>query len=226
MELLKKLVWAIVIALLFGGFAYGAIQVKNAVTASNYSNYWQERQLGDGEFTLVVMGDSTALGVGASNPEKSFVGLLASNIQASTGKSVKIVNLSLPQATFSDILSKQAPKLSEHEVDTVLVSAGRDDIDKSTFNLGDLQKLMQSLPGVDSYITEIPASYDTERNKIIETANKAINDYADATSVNVIPLYQVTSASIFDLSYYDWDFKHPNDKGHKLWADTIWDKVK
>ncbi len=225
MQLLKKLVWTIVVVLLFGGFGYGAILLKNNVSAGNYASYWQEEQIKDGNFVLVVMGDSTALGVGASNPQKSFTGLLIDNIQQTTGKSVKVVNLATPNATYAEVLAKQVPKMREQKADIVLVSAGRIDIDKKTFDLLTLQNLLQALPGVDSYITEIPATYDSAKNKIIEIANAAIHENADKTSVDVVPLYSATVKSIYDLSYYDWDFVHPNDKGHKLWADTIWTEI-
>ncbi len=226
MELLKRLIWTAVVVLLFGVFAYGGIQIRNIIIANNYITYWQQEQLNEGNFTLVVMGDSISTGVGASSPSKSFVGLIADNIRSTTGRSVRVVNLATPKATFKDILVKQIPKSREQKTDMILISAGRDDINGKSFDLLTLKKLLESLPSVDSYITEIPANYDSQRNKTIEIVNKAIGKHADSLSINVIPLYNVTSKSIFDLSYYDWDFVHPNDKGHKLWADTIWNEMK
>lgn len=225
MQLIKGLIISVVVLLLFASFAITVILVKNNVVATNYSGYWQEQIIDKANYTIAVMGDSTAIGVGASSPQKSFVGILREKIKAKKNKSVRIVNLSHSDASFEDVLVKQLPKLSQEEANLVIVSAGRANVDSKTLNINTLNRLMEMLPSGITYFTEIPAGYDPKKNRIAAQFNEILKETGEGHAVDVIPLYDTTLKYQFDFSYYDWDFIHPNDKGHGIWADLIYSSI-
>lgn len=225
MQLLKKALILVLFLVLFVGFALMAIQIKNGIAANTYSKYWQETSLSESAYTLVVMGDSTALGVGASKPENSVIGLVRDNIVKAKNLNVNVLNFAKQNASFEDVLDKQLPKIADKKVDMVLVIAGRQNVDKKRVDESKLSRLVSSLPSGISYIAEVPISYDGEKNKIAESINKVLNEEAARNGVIVIPLYRSTIKYQFDFSYYDWDFVHPNDKGQKIWAEAIESKL-
>src|SRR4051812_35356027 len=109
--MLKKIFIAagILILLLIALEAIKLFQLKTSV--SSYATYWKQRASTAGELTYVVLGDSAAQGVGASDPDKGYVGLIAKRLAAKTGKSVRVVNLSVYGAGVDDVIRKQLPLL-------------------------------------------------------------------------------------------------------------------
>src|SRR5918995_2824211 len=59
-----------------------------------HSKWWRDHAAADGELLYVAVGDSAAQGIGASRPDRSYVGVLADDLRAATGRSVRVVNLS------------------------------------------------------------------------------------------------------------------------------------
>jgi lysophospholipase L1-like esterase len=225
MQLIKKLVISVVILLLLWGFYVSLMLIRVNVSAKNLSEYWQEEGLGAAEYIVVIMGDSEALGVGASNPSKSFASRLKEKISEDKGKTVKIVNVASLNATFEQVLEKQIPKLLDVEENLIIISAGRINVEKRLLDEDTLRSILISLPSGISYVTEIPAGNDPQKNEIAKQFNEIIIKLSEKQGIDVIPLYDRTLKSQFDLSYYDWDFVHPNDNGHKIWADIISEKV-
>lgn len=225
MQLVKKFFILAFILFLFVGFAYTAIRIKNSLTANNYSNYWQTQSIDNASYTFAILGDSTALGVGASKPENSFIGIIRDRITMEKTIPIKIVNLAENNATFEDIDEKQLPKLKDERPNIVLIVAGRSNVDKKRLDEDALLDMLSKLPSAVSYITEIPISYDSDKNKIAQVYNQIISEEAEKTGVEVIPLYKETLKYQYDLSYYDWDFIHPNDHGQRIWAEIIAAKI-
>jgi lysophospholipase L1-like esterase len=228
MGIVSRIVWIIVIAICIAGAAIGGLYVRYLITSNNFSNYWSQKMLDEGELVYVALGDSTAVGVGASNPQSSYVGIVAQNIQATTGKSVKIVNLALPGKHIKDVIKDQVPKLSEYHPDIVTVSVGANDVnsgeDTDMINY-DMDSLMQMLPS-QTYFAEIPSFTDSQKNAKIQKINQHINSSTDETGIIIVPIYNATNRVKNDFSYLDFDLFHPNDKGYRIWADTFLDAIK
>lgn len=224
MEFVKKVVIIMIILLFVGGFLYGAILVRNTMMAKDYTDYWQEQLFNGGNYTYVILGDSSALGLGATTVRNGYPGLIAAKIKDS-GRSVKMVNLSSKDATLDDVISNQIPKIANYKPDLVTVTVGMQDINDNE-SVDDISQkysyLIQSLPTHVSYIGELPASYDKNKNTTIITVNAQIDSIGAQNGINVVPLYSATYTKRFDITYYDWDLTHPNDKGYQLWADTFW----
>jgi lysophospholipase L1-like esterase len=223
MELIKKVVWTGVFLLLLGGFAYTGLIVRNAITAKNYTDYWQQKALDGGDFVYIALGDSNAVGVGASSIEKSYVGLIRSKIEETTGRPVKIVNLAVADADIENVMNLQLPKVASYKPDLVTISVGSKDIDKydPATVVVNFKKLLELLPDNVSYLADIPAVPDVKKREAIERVNLQIKEAGFVNGVNMVPLFEATTGGIKSASYYDWDFAHPNDLGHQLWAETF-----
>ncbi len=77
-----------------------------------YTRYWSERNqraaTGDGPL-LIVIGDSTALGIGASAPAHGYVGHVARALTERDGTAWRVVNLAQSGARAADGLERQLP---------------------------------------------------------------------------------------------------------------------
>ncbi|MEM9561925.1 MAG: SGNH/GDSL hydrolase family protein [Actinomycetota bacterium] len=88
----------------------GIRRVSGQITP--YTRYWSERNQravgGDGPL-LIAIGDSTALGIGASTPEHSYIGLLTRALGERDGTTWRVVNLAQSGARAADGLDRQLP---------------------------------------------------------------------------------------------------------------------
>ena len=81
-----------------------------------YTRYWsdqnQEAIRGEGPL-LAVIGDSTALGIGASAPDRGYVGLLREALSHRDRRPWRVVNLAQSGARTADGLERQLPILAD-----------------------------------------------------------------------------------------------------------------
>jgi lysophospholipase L1-like esterase len=81
-----------------------------------YTRFWSEQNqdavIGDGPL-LGVIGDSTALGIGASYPERGYIGLLRQSLVHRDGRPWRVVNLAQSGARAVDGLERQLPILRD-----------------------------------------------------------------------------------------------------------------
>ena len=227
MEVVKRIIWIAILVSFVSAAVVGGLYVRYLVVSKNFNDYWTQNMLSDGQYIYVAMGDSTAVGVGASSPQKGYVGQLVDKIQNETGKTVKIVNLAQPGSHIADVIYKQIPKLKEYKPDLVTVSVGANDINSSEDNQiieGNFDKLIALLP-VNTYIAEIPSFIDPRKDESIMEVNREMKTSAENAGMNIVPIYSATQKVKHDFSYLDFDLFHPNDKGYILWADAFWDAL-
>src|SRR5215212_8776807 len=79
-----------------GWAAYRWWRVASSV--GPYQLQWKRRELRwaaarAGTLRYVALGDSLAQGIGASRPDRGYVGLLAERVERATGRRVEVVNL-------------------------------------------------------------------------------------------------------------------------------------
>lgn len=95
--------------------------------ARRYADFWQkhnEQALAAEGPLWVVLGDSTAQGVGASSPLHGYVGLAYDNLLRVTGRPWRLVNLSRSGAVASDVLTHQLPRIADLPYTPELVTCG------------------------------------------------------------------------------------------------------
>ena len=97
---------------------YRVEQGRNLVAASSAFSVAPP----DAEFHLLLVGDSTAVGTGASSPRTSVAGRLSAKFPR-----MSIVNLGVNGAVFTDVV-KQLTSAPTNRFDAVLILAGGNDV--------------------------------------------------------------------------------------------------
>jgi acyl-CoA thioesterase I len=69
----------------------------------------------------VVLGDSTAQGLGAPNPDGGYVGQILASLREQTGQPWRVLNLSVSGSLARDVVGAQLPRIP---ADAALVTCG------------------------------------------------------------------------------------------------------
>ena len=184
-----------------------------------YTAWWDEQnqQAVNTEGPLLVtVGDSTAIGIGASAPEFSYAGRLADRLRASDGKPWRLVNLGLSGARLQDALDRQLPIVEDLAPDAVVCCVGTNDVvwERGDGNLRRrLQELTARLPS-RSVISTTPGSGSRSR-----MANRAIRQGASANDLVVVDPWNEPGPA--PLKRVSADRFHPNDVGYRLMATAF-----
>jgi acyl-CoA thioesterase I len=193
-------------------------------SVQDYADYWYGRANQPGDFVYVALGDSAAQGIGASQPEKSYVSLLADRIHQATGRQVRVINLSKTGATLQDALRQQIPQLANIEPDLVTAEIGANDM--KHYNPGqfrdDYERFIQSLPPGRSVVSDMPyfgGRPNLNRNAV--DASSTIHQLGAAYNVPIAELYDTLRVSQSPLIYAS-DLFHPNNRGYHLWGQAFW----
>lgn len=177
----------------------------------------------------VALGDSAAQSVGASRPERGYVGLLAERMRERTGRPVQVVNLSISGATVRDVLDTQLPRLRQLRPDVVTVAVGGNDIrayDPVRFS-ADVDELTAALPA-GTLIADVPYFMHGRWEDDADQAAGIVTAKARGHQLQIVPLHDVqrargASAMLTDFSA---DWFHPNTRGHRVWADALWHELR
>lgn len=185
---------------------------------------WRRRAQQPGELLYVALGDSAAQGVGTSDLDASYVGLLAARLQRQTGRSVRVVNLSRYGARVGDVNSEQLPQLADLSPDLLTVTAGANDMrrfDREQFS-ADLELLLGALPS-HAIIADLPCFHFGPRELDAVIASRMIADRVRAHRLALAPLHRVTEfrrgwSSVPDFA---WDQFHPSARGYRVWESAF-----
>lgn len=191
---------------------------------ARYKNYWDYQNglpIEKDDLVYVAFGDSAAQGVGATKPEKGYVGLIANEIEQKTGKNVKIINLSKSGAKVSDVLKNQLPKYEQLSIQRpalITIEAGANDIlsfDAKKFEL-EMNELMDKLPK-GTVISDIP-SFNGSRlakyeDRVIK-ANDIIYKLAEEKNIKLAFLYNKVKANS-GIKCFAFDLFHPSNYGYR-----------
>lgn len=230
MNILKFIGLAILIIMssLFLVLVVKLIQIKQSVRI--YENYWSENNsqpISSEDLLYVAMGNSAAQGIGASSPEKGYVGLVAAALAKKTGKNVRIINLSVTGAKVQDLIDKQLPKLQSLPVNNqtvVTVEIGANDMGsfESDRFKQNFETIMQQLPS-QSIVADIPyfgGGRYQEHEDSAQSASNIIYELAGKYNLQMAPLHEITKEKdSFFVNAADWF--HPNDRGYHNWAEAF-----
>lgn len=201
------------------------VQLRHSVQAS--AAFWSEPRGEPGGLRYVALGDSAAQSIGASDPDLGYVGLLARRLHDSTGRPVQVVNLSTSGAQIRDVLDTQLPVLltMTHQPDVVTVAIGGNDVrryDRERFT-ADVDALTRALPA-GAFIADAPYFMHGRWEHDAQQAADVLTDSARAHGLHPVPLHEALRAQGWDamLTQFAADWFHPNDRGHRVWADAFW----
>lgn len=209
-------------------WAVKLVQVARSVDAR--AAYWSVPRGEPGGLLYVALGDSAAQGIGASAPGKGYVGLLADRLRDSTGRPVEVVNLSRSGARINDVLDRQLPALEalDREPDLLTVAVGGNDVrayDSETF-AREAERLAAALPP-GAFLADAPYFMHGRWERDARQAADVLTDAATAYGLQPVALHEALRAQGWQamLTQFAADWFHPNDRGHRVWADSFWSAI-
>ena len=137
----------------FGRWAEGVTAMR--LDCADFAGYWRahneqvltpEPGIGDGPL-WVVLGDSTAQGLGAPTPDLGYVGQVVAVLRRRTGQAWRVLNLSVSGALIRDVLDAQLSALPVNP-DLVTCGIGMNDILYTAPGklFGDMRSLIGAVP--------------------------------------------------------------------------------
>ena len=196
------------------------------------AQWWRERRTRPGGFTYLALGDSTAQGIGASTPGRSYVGQLADRIEAHLGAPIRVVNLGVSGSTSALCARDQLPKAERvlaKRPDLVTLAIGANDIahwDPVAFHRS-VSRILDVLPE-HTIVAELPCFHLPWNERLVRDANRMVHLIAQARGMRVVPLHAATQQRGLHgvLTEFAQDAFHPNDRGYEVWADAFWPFVR
>ena len=209
-----------------GWWGWRLWQLRRSV--GQYRTYWSVPQGEAGGIVYVALGDSTAQGIGASRPERGHVGLLARRLRATTGRPVTVVNLSRSGARIHDVVVEQLPRLARLAPDLVTVSVGSNDLrhyDGDRFR-NDVDALVAGLPP-GTVVGDMPWFMHGGTGRKSGDAANYVAAKAGDRGLPVARLHRAMRERGWRSMITDFaaDWFHPNDRGHRVWADAFWEAI-
>jgi lysophospholipase L1-like esterase len=180
---------------------------------------------GPAEPLWVVLGDSTAQGLGAHSPDGGYVGQVLTELRRQTGLPWRVLNLSVSGSLARDVLGAQLPVMPAH-ADLVTCGIGINDIlyTSPTKLFADLRTLIAALPdqtvlldlplpaGCWGFLGRATVPYVTRINRTIHQAAAARGLPVAEVSAHFLPPWSGKFAS---------DCFHPSQDGYRDWARAL-----
>jgi lysophospholipase L1-like esterase len=176
----------------------------------------------------VVLGDSTAQGLGAPGPRSGYVGQTLHQLRRTSGRHWRVLNLSVSGCLTRDVVSVQLPLLREldGQPDLVTCGAGVNDILYSTPGkvLGDLRALLAAVPE-DTVVLDLPILngfwwiVGHMSVPYVNRINRTINEAAGERGLRVaeVSKYFVPPWT----GKFSVDNFHPSQDGYRDWSRAL-----
>ena len=197
-------------------------QVRSSV--ARYARWWDQPRGAPGGLLYVALGDSAAQAIGASSPALGYVGLIARWLRESSGRPVRVVNLSRSGAKVRDVVADQLPRLRTLRPDLITVGVGANDIrgfDAARYE-GDVVALVAGLPA-GAVIADVPYFMHGKAQRNAARAGATLTRLARRRGLVVAPLHSRSRRRGWKAMGTDYaaDWFHPNDTGHRVWAGAF-----
>jgi lysophospholipase L1-like esterase len=210
----------------FGRWADGVTAMREDCAA--FARYWQahnDQVLAMDGPLWVVLGDSTAQGLGAPSPDRGYVGQVLTELRQRTGLPWRVLNLSVSGALTRDVISAQLPRMPAH-ADLVTCGIGVNDILYTSPGklFADLRALIAAVPdqtvlldlplpaGCWGFLGRASVPYVTRINRTIRRAADARSLPVAEVSAHFLPPWTGKFAS---------DCFHPSQAGHRDWSRAL-----
>ena len=189
-----------------------------------HSQWWRDHAKEKGELLYVAIGDSAAQGIGASKPNRGYVGILADHIRLSTERTVRVINLSVSGATVHLAVRDQLPRFVKLDPDVVTIAIGANDIalwDATLFETG-IRQIFAALPA-HAIVADLPCFHLPHNERKVAVANGILRGVAAEFGLSVVPLHTTTKRQGLRsvATQFANDFFHPNDRGYRVWAEAF-----
>src|SRR6516162_6951774 len=210
----------------FGRWADGVAAMREDCAA--FARHWQahnDRVLASGGPLWVVLGDSTAQGLGAPSPDGGYVGQVLAELRRQTGLPWRVLNLSVSGALTRDVLGAQLP-LMPADADLVTCGIGVNDIlyTSPAKLFADLRALIAAVPdrtvlldlplpaGCWGFLGRASLPYVSRINRTIREVAAARGLPVAEVSAHFVPPWPGKFAS---------DCFHPSRDGYRDWTRAL-----
>ena len=174
----------------------------------------------------VVLGDSTAQGLGAPGPKGGYVGQALTQLRRNTGQHWRVINLSVSGALMRDVLAEQIPLLADEQPDLVTCGAGANDIMYSAPGrlFADLRELLKAVPdntvlldlplltGFWGIVGRISVPYISRMNRVIHEVALQRDLPVAEVSAHFTPPW---------AGKFSCDNFHPSQDGYRDWTRAL-----
>jgi lysophospholipase L1-like esterase len=196
------------------------IRVLTARIPAHHTHWQQRGRVDAGTLLYTALGDSAALGIGASAPDAGYVGLVAEELAAITGERVRVRNLAIDGATLAVCIRDELPRLAKLQPDICTLAIGANDV--WTFEperfATEFATICEALPP-GSIVSELPSFSVLPVRARVRAANRIIHRIAAEHGFTVAPLTAATGGGLVAAVLgAAGDLFHPNDRGHRRWA--------
>jgi acyl-CoA thioesterase-1 len=210
----------------FGLWADGVIALRgDCITFASHWDAHNDRAITEAGPLWVVLGDSTAQGLGAPSPMGGYVGQVLAGLQQRTGQRWRVLNLSLSGALIRDVLRDQLPRVPAG-ADLVSCGIGANDIFYSAPAklFADLRALIGAVPrgtvlldlprpaGILGIVGRASVPYVTRINQTIYQAAGARGLPVAEVSAHFLPPW---------TGKFGCDNFHPSQDGYRDWARAL-----
>ena len=210
----------------FGRWADGVTAMREDCAA--FASHWQahnDRVLAADGPLWVVLGDSTAQGLGAPSPDAGYVGQVLTELRQQTALPWRVLNLSVSGALTRDVIGAQLSRLPDH-ADLVTCGIGVNDILYTGPGklFADLRALIAAVPdqtvlldlplpaGCWGFLGRVSVPYVMRINRTIHQAAAARGLPVAEVSAHFTPPWTGKFAS---------DCFHPSQAGHRDWSRAL-----
>ena len=175
---------------------------------------------------LVVLGDSTAQGLGAPGPKGGYVGQALAQLRRNTGQHWRVINLSVSGALTRDVLAQQIPLLADESPDLVTCGAGANDIlfSAPAKLFADLRELLKAVPdntvlldlpllsGFWGIVGRMSVPYISRMNRVIHEVAQQRDLPVAEVSAHFTPPW---------AGKFSCDNFHPSQDGYRDWTRAL-----
>jgi len=189
-----------------------------------YTKWWDDQNKAaldsDADKLLFIVGDSTALGIGATAPELGYVGLIKNHLNESTNDTWRVIVQCMSGAKVDDAIKEYLPALANlPEPDLTICCIGSNDIFWSASIIHVKLKLMiDGLPQnsiVGSLAGGSPRSF---------AANRVLKKASLSQGFKFVNPWGLPTPS--GLKRVAEDKFHPNNLGYELMAEAFIEAIK
>lgn len=169
----------------------------------------------------LVLGDSTAQGIGASAFDRGWVGQLRDLLTAAEGDEWRVVNLSQSGGRVRDVLDGQLPLADRLGLAPALITVAVGANDLRPSRRDGLESALESLTAVlptRTVIGTIPG-----RPRTVAPFNELIREWAARHELRVAETGGAITPPWRGKLASDWF--HPNDVGYAMWARAFADAL-
>jgi lysophospholipase L1-like esterase len=173
----------------------------------------------------VVLGDSTAQGLGAPSPEDGYVGQALDALRRRTGLPWQVLNLSASGSLIRDVLHHQLPRLPV-SADLVTCGIGINDVLYTGPGklFGELRALLAAVPdGTVMLDLPVPAGYagllGRASRPYLTRINRTLHEVAASRG---LPVAEVSAHFLPPWTgKFASDCFHPSQDGYRDWTQAL-----